>query len=411
MKKNSLLNMFIRKFIRNFIIMLLLVVVGFSSYKVTMFYYKITDGPKESKVGSVIDDIVDNVSVDDVSKNLIYSVDQKSGFIDDILIEIFNTNTGNLDYITIPANTQFTISNELYQSICTSNPEIPQIIKLSDIGEYFKESKVYDFGVVLVEDLLDIDISYYTVVKSEDFHTMFESSEKNLAFTDQSDVESNSENQIENLIGLDSNIVQTDVTILKFTGSYQKRLSTISSEEDIKAYLTELYKNIKSNLKLKKKLKYVQDYLLIKKEFIYFYGIYGEKNGSLFTVDTKTANALIQKVLNNDAYTVAQEESKENGMYSEITSSTGLNIQILNGSKITGLAAKYKEKLTLSGYDIVSVDNYLDAVLTNTKIITRTEGTGLDLLNNFKNAQVEIGDLPNGIDIRIILGTDDNIMK
>lgn len=406
MKKNSLFHMFMRRFIRAFFIMLLLVFVGFSSYKVTMFYYRITDGPKESKIGSVIDDMVNNVSVDDVSKNLIYSVDQKSGKIDDILVEIFNTNTGNLDYITIPANTQFTISNELYQSICASNPEIPQIMKLSDIGKYFNESKVYDFGVILVEDLLDVDISYYTVVKSEEFHTMFESSEKNLANTNQSDVESNHENPIGN-----SKMVQTDVTILTFTESYQNRLSTLSSEEDIKSYITDLYKNIKSNLKLKKKLKYVKNYVLVKKEFIYFYGLYGEENGTSFTIDTESANALIQKILNNDTYTVEQEKSEENSMYSEVTSSIGLKIQILNGSKITGLAAKYKEKLTLSGYNIISVDNYEESVLTTTKIITKTEGTGLDLLNNFNNAQVEIGELPAGVDIRIILGTNDNIMK
>lgn len=84
-------------------------------------------------------------------------------------------------------------------------------------------------------------------------------------------------------------------------------------------------------------------------------------------------------------------------------------IYIYNGSKINGLAAAYREKLSADGYTIAGINNYNGAVLTNTKIITKEEGRGYDLLSYFDDAIIEAGTPPTGADIQIILGTNDRL--
>ena len=82
-------------------------------------------------------------------------------------------------------------------------------------------------------------------------------------------------------------------------------------------------------------------------------------------------------------------------------------IEILNSTGINGLASSFQEKLVEQGMNVIRIGNYGDSTLEHTKIIVKEEGTGEDLLPYFEDATIEVGTLENGIDIRIILGTND----
>ena len=118
---------------------------------------------------------------------------------------------------------------------------------------------------------------------------------------------------------------------------------------------------------------------------------------------------MLEHIVNNEVAhtTIQQQEQSFPGQ--EQMSSKGYNIRILNGSGITGLAAHYKDKLLEDGYTITNIGNYNDTLLTNTKIIVDTQGLGYDLAEYFKDAEVTVSDLEEGIDIQIILGKVDKI--
>lgn len=380
MKERSLFNLFIRRFVSALFVALLLISVAFISYKVTMVYYRITDAPIENKLDTVIKDIVNDVQIDEISKNLIYSVNNETGEVQNVVLEIFNSETANLDYITIPGNMQFTISNEMYQRLCVANPDAPQIIKISDIGSYFKKDQVYNYGSIIIEDLLDVDISYYTTMNNENFNTIFEAMDKD----------------------------SETCSILRFTDDFKHKISELNSEEDIKEFVTYIYKSIDSNLTLKNKLKYLAAYQQIRPEYIYYHGIYGIDNGSVFEPDVGATNEEIHEIINHEVYTSTQSEEMKS-LVNVTESSIGSRIQILNASNITGLARKYKDNLNAQGFTIAGIGNYTEERLTKTRIITRTGDVGLDLLANFREPQIESGELLEGIDIKIIIGTDDDI--
>ena len=105
-----------------------------------------------------------------------------------------------------------------------------------------------------------------------------------------------------------------------------------------------------------------------------------------------------------------------------VTDSKALKIAVLNSTGVKGLAAAWVEKLKAAGYTNVYAGNYKVGQLNASKIIAVKDGTGSDLVSNFKAATLETGSLTSGfnmqdstvsatdIDLFVIIGTDDDIV-
>ena len=103
---------------------------------------------------------------------------------------------------------------------------------------------------------------------------------------------------------------------------------------------------------------------------------------------------------NSITYMKTQEEIKQQ----EKINSIGYNIEILNGSGIDGLAASYEKLFVENGYTIVNIGNYTLGNIIQTKIIVKEEGLGKDLVEFVGTANIEVGALPEGVDIQVLLG-------
>lgn len=365
-KKKTPARIFLNNFLKSMLYIGILILVGFGSYKATMLYYTIDGPPDNKKTKELIKDIVSDAKVEPISKNLIFSQKDDTGGIEHIILEITNTYTNNTDYVTIPVDTECTLSNELYQRLIGINPDIPQIVQLSELSNYFEGDSTFEYGELILEDIYGIEISYYSLIESGYFNTIFE--DRNGVFV--------------------------------YTELWKNRLRETASEEEWEELLKELYQNGRSNLSIRNKEKYIPTYLKINSDYIYFYGIQD---------DITESTSMLEHIVNNEVAhtTIQQQEQSFPGQ--EQMSSKGYNIRILNGSGITGLAAHYKDKLLEDGYTITNIGNYNDTLLTNTKIIVDTQGLGYDLAEYFKDAEVTVSDLEEGIDIQIILGKVDKI--
>jgi hypothetical protein len=193
--------------------------------------------------------------LDDVSKNLIFCVNEKNGEITKLLLEIFPCAKHKLYYITIPVQTQFTMSDTLYRELVLVDPAIPQVIKLSGITKYFPEDKLYDYGVLLLEDLLKLKLSYYTVVPDSVYHSIF----------------------------------VTEETREIFTPEFDEFRKTLKTEKQVSDYLKTFYDTISSNLSVTDKLKYTESYLGLTYEDIFFDRIAGNQTNSAYVIDTAKA--------------------------------------------------------------------------------------------------------------------------
>jgi len=83
-------------------------------------------------------------------------------------------------------------------------------------------------------------------------------------------------------------------------------------------------------------------------------------------------------------------------------------IQILNGAGVSGLAATFRDRLSVAGFNIASVDNYVGSASSATRIVVRTPGLSYDLSEYFNSIVEELNsDLLGDYDIVIIIGTGD----
>lgn len=217
-------------------------------------------------------------SIDDISKHLIFSVDEESGDIKKVVLEIFNCEAHRMVYITIPITTQFTLSDPLYRELLLTKPSIPQSLKLSAVAGYFPKESIYQYGVLMIEDMLNIKISYYSVVTQSIYESVFTTG----------DLPRSS-------VGWqDSHRYTGEI----FSDDFLEFLHTITSETDLRNYIKDTYNRIESNLSLEGKLNYIESYLKVTGENILFEIIPGVDSNSGYTVDKLMTKRLIEIYIN-----------------------------------------------------------------------------------------------------------------
>ena len=371
MKKKSVGDVFMRKFISSLIFVSIFVLLAFGSYKLSFHYY-MNYGNLEAteSLTKYFQDLNADGLAENVSKNLILGVDAESEKVNRIVIEIVNKDAKSINYITVPSNMEYTMSYELYKKLATVNNEIPQIIRLNQVHKYFKAENLCQCIQLLLEDALDIKMSYYTKINMEVYKEMFAMDKTN--------------------------------GIQKWTTSYENEMIALKSKEEYEVFFDKYYDKVSTNLARKDKDLYIDTYLECVPEMVFYSIVCGEKMDSSFVVAVEETNSMLNKIINSQGGENSQYVDDGKG-----TSSVGMNIVVLNSTKINGLASAYQDKLESEGFNITRIGNYGGKVLQQTKIVVSEESCGQDLLNYFNDACVEVGNLEQGVDIFIILGEND----
>lgn len=436
----NILKIFGINLLKSLLCICLLIAVGCVSYLISYhFLSKQAAQQKKQVEQDTLEEIKHEAQVDEVSKNLIYVSDEKNK-ITHMILEICNTKTNNMDYVTIPTKTDYTIPTTMYRKLCTINDEIPQIIRLSKMKQYFEnEDDAYGYGLLIVQKMLGTKLSYYTVLTTENYQSFCQQVKIKVSYkkTEDPDASPSPSPTLEPTANPKTGEVpkqkktstntKTKMNISIASTEFTTRLNDIKgNQEKIAAYIQDLYDIVNSNLTVYNKLGYLDCYEKMDVALFHYWGIPGEYNSDkVFEVDTKAAKAFLKQLVNNTTYTEAQDLTTTQSAEAKATpeptaeagtkkkksgktiSSKGANITILNGSRINGLAGKMKEKLQEKGYTIGEIGDYTKETLTKTKIIVKKEGQGEDLAKYFKDPTVTVGMVDDGYDIEIIVGTAD----
>lgn len=384
MRKQGVAGIILRTFLKSIGIILLFVAVGILSYYLTMLYYnQVQRDERSTKYTHVI-----SVNTGNESSNLIYSYNQEKKKIDAMVLELFDEMTKNMHYLTIPANTQITISQTTYAELIKENQSIPQVIKMSDIPEYFTGDVAYEYGILLLQEELRADIGYFTMVTSERFHEYFEKLDK------------------------------------KELTYYPSRMlldaaAKCTDRKDMENYMEDQWDSLVSDITLLQKQDYAEALLQVNRDYIRAYRLYGKETGKVFLMDKKKNRKLINSLWEEESYASPQSglnvpgQTPGNGAATKESGAakkSSHTIQVTNGSGINGLAAAYKEKLEGDGYSVLGVGNYTGGIQSTTTIYAEKKKWAKQLAKYFKNPVIQQADnLTNGADIEIILGIEDDM--
>lgn len=370
MQGKGMVKIVFRTFLKTMGIIVLLLGVGVASYFLTMLFYKTTEREERStRYEHVI-----NVSVGSESSNLIYSVEKDTRLVRAIVLELFDKETGNLDYVTIPNKTQISLSNQKYQEYMEVSSQIPQIVTLRDINEYFTGDVAYEYGILLLQEELDVDIGYFTALDSQEFNKRFEKKEG--AFTPR-----------------------------------EEYLDTVSQNKDesaMKDFIEKEWNMLISDITLAQKQQYASGLIKVDRNYIYAHRAYAEEIKGKATLDGAKTKKMIDQIWETGERKEKQKSVDGTAAPTDLDKLKSRSIWITNGSRINGLAAAFKEKFEKEGLYVMGVGDFSGEIQKKTVIYTRKKRWGR-YLKPFFNAPLikEAKDLTNGADIEIVLGTDD----
>lgn len=103
----------------------------------------------------------------DVTATVHYQMEQNSKKISAIYIEVYHVGSSKVVYLEIPADTKVNLSEELYKSLQTYAPELPQYFKLSNMAESFSENYDLTGGNRILSELLGVSVTEYVRTDKE----------------------------------------------------------------------------------------------------------------------------------------------------------------------------------------------------------------------------------------------------
>lgn len=309
--KQNAKNMLIKGLLQSFFIVAILLGAGVLGYQTTMKLWMIDKADAIVANEATPTPVpITKASIDDISKNLIYCYDEENHEISKLVLEIFHCQNKQLTYITIPMSTQFTMSDTLYKKLILIHPSTPQMLRLSAMTKYIDTETVFDYGVLLVEDLLEIDISYYTVLPKELYDTIFSeqsivagSDAKSLLAGEELDAPDTSKD----LADSGEQLVDTQVTAEVFTKDYMEFITTIKTAEELSTYIEDVYASLSSNLSVYDKMNYLESYCKTPLSKVTFDRLRGSEMNSGFVIDQNGVRLQLQQLTS----TVIEEEMKQ----------------------------------------------------------------------------------------------------
>lgn len=364
-------HIFITGFLKTLLVIACMLACATGGYFATRYYYH---QKNVSAVGKASE-----ATKDDVAKNLIYVWDEDKKRISNCVLEVFDSNNQTLSYLTIPVAGQITLSGELFQKLYKISSEVPQMMRIAKLHDYFKtDEQAYGYGMTILENYFDIDISYYTVVSKEEFKKRFT--------TDK----------------VKSGKGKVDGMVLR--QDYLSSMSAYNDLDSVKKYLEDAYKQTKSNLDTKDRLSYAEAYAGVNQGKIQYYVLPTTVEGQNRVFDLEIVEKIFDKCsIEGNTQT---EQGGTSGNNDSLSAPVLKNIIILNSTDTSGVAAKWSDTMKEQGYEVKEIGNY-SPTLDKTRIVVKEDGQGEEFLDYFTDAELHTGKVPEGADAQIIIGSSD----
>ena len=123
--------------------------------------------PVQESKAPVADEPVRVREPEELLLTAIYQREEGEREITAIYIEIFHAVTGNAYYMEVPVHTKVTLSTELYKKLQAYSPELPQYLKLSNMGDGFSDEYCLTGCNRILSEVLGVTIEHYIDANAE----------------------------------------------------------------------------------------------------------------------------------------------------------------------------------------------------------------------------------------------------
>lgn len=110
---------------------------------------------------SMITEIPEHIELEEQLLTVLYQQEKDTREITAIYIEVFHPSKETIYYMEVPVQTKIMLSNELYKSLQTYSPDLPQYLKLSKMAEGFSKEYMFVGCNRILSELFGISFTHY----------------------------------------------------------------------------------------------------------------------------------------------------------------------------------------------------------------------------------------------------------
>lgn len=352
---------------------------------------------------------------------LIIGLDDIAENTDTILVGSMDSKTQRIDIISIPRDTYTVLSEKTKQRI-NQFYSAPTVTKINSIylltGTKDESIKYLEEEL---ENILNINIDYYAIVNTKAFRAIVDEVDgimynvtrdydyddplQDLHIHLKKGYQKLDGDQVEQLMRYRNDYVMGDLDRIVVQQDVMKEFfKQVLSKDKIRTnaigYARTIIQFVKTDFGINDVPSYVSLILKLNPTNISFHTLPGEaddsKGTSYFMVDKSKTAQLVNDVFYKSASQIEEKETTES-----------LNIEILNGSNVDGLASKKRDLLVLNGYNNVSVSTYKGDKKPNTRINVKEYSIGEVLSKYFNNVDIQVDKDLESDQVKIIVGTSE----
>jgi len=354
------------------------------------------------------------------------------GRADSIMIVSLHSETGAISLVSVPRDTHVTMPQERLQILRDNGRNTASssgVMRINEIAHHSGREFAPSFTAMQLEELLDIEIHYYVHLDLEGFRVIidqiggiefdvprrmnYRDPYQSLVIDLQPGLQVLSGSAAEGLVRYrgygDGDLGRMRVQQEFMMAAMLQIMDMENIMSNPLAYLNVFFNHMDTDFRLLDAPAYLPLLANLDGASLTTATLPGRGttiNGRYFhLLDEEGTQEIVAQIFHATPVLQAQESDEED-VYTAI-SSLGMDIEILNGAGITGLAARTSETLTEYGYTIVSIGDYSGQRQPETRILVQQEGGGYDLTDFFPDSTVEV-DRTINTDILIILGTNIN---
>lgn len=123
---------------------------------------------------NILNSKLPNAEEEEVVRGVIFLGDKEDkSLISSAYFVNFDKQENKISFYNFPGDMIFEVSNEIHKEISTSLADIPQVLRLSHLYKYSKNKQGLKAAMLMLEDYLDLGISHYLFLSSEDVEKIF----------------------------------------------------------------------------------------------------------------------------------------------------------------------------------------------------------------------------------------------
>ncbi len=377
---------------------------------------------------------IDTILQKNIKVNVLVAGTDESGMLTDVIFVInYDSATESVDILSIPRDTRISPSAEVKANFSSAGRYCPTTLKLNELHSY---SGGKDLGIqnleLQIEDLLGISIDHYVRVSLDAFVAivdaiggvdMYVPQNMYWDMRDTGDILINLKEGYQTLDGSKAqqliryrqyplgDVQRVEVQKEFLTAFAGKILSMDNIISNVTNLINVVYSHVDTNLSLSDALKYVNYVEKINFNRFTTNTIPGAGQYvggvSYYIHDSVETAKLVDELFYQDTYATA--DATTSSATQNPNNSRGLNIEVSNGAGVAGLGGMFSETLANDGYTLLPATTYSGEFSEHTRIVVKADDVGNDLIEYFKDAQIEFnpGIVGTSRDIMIILGTSE----